>query len=387
LSLITHQLHRSQESTSTVDQRLCEIEKTLYAVKEVIQAQPRTISHVLCAASTSSRIHWDSNDNQQFLAWPSSGGFLRPHIERLRCAETSKPQLIPIESRLKDVNAKCFGEYHSTSSTTQHRPEHVLPPHPAGLLELSPNCFPELYTIEEGLSKKRLLVSPAHEKHFAAHTRTKSYCLLVWRLPRQWRRLTLSFTITRQSRYWEYTKVFTSKRNTVTMDCDLPPLFQAQAEKMVAQAEDFSDDTEISLTLTDDGSALNASCWTQTLICVEHHEQSVTELLDHMGCRRYFEKEVAQIAILHAPDCFVSFVEGRFLLENKITLSPTDNSLYMIQLLHCLKGCPGVANLAGVIVDSKGQELKSYLREMPGKGGMSKIISDGLKEGRSIKWS
>ena len=75
------------------------------------------------------------------------------------------------------------------------------------------------------------------------------------------------------------------------------------------------------------------------------------------------------------------------LYEVKFTsFLPTNRSLYTVQLLHCLKGISGIPKFAGVVVDSKGQQLKSYLKEMPGKGWMFDLLSNGLKQRQPLPW-
>jgi hypothetical protein len=111
-------------------------------------------------------------------------------------------------------------------------------------------------------------------------------------------------------------------------------------------------------------------------------------LLDDLGCQQYFENELIPVTMLGRPDIFATCVRGRLLCEIKfMSFLPTNRSLYTIQLLHCLKGTLGIADFAGVVVDSTGQQLKSYLRELPGKGSMLKLVSMGLQDGEPIPWT
>lgn len=68
--------------------------------------------------------------------------------------------------------------------------------------------------------------------------------------------------------------------------------------------------------------------------------------------------------MLSPPSRFVSCVNGILVYEIRLSNSePSTELLYNIELLHCMRGAPGLANLVGIVVDVKRKYLKSYLIE------------------------
>ena len=70
--------------------------------------------------------------------------------------------------------------------------------------------------------------------------------------------------------------------------------------------------------------------------------------------------------MLDPPYRFVSCLDGRLVYEVRL-LSPDPHPewVYNIQVLHCLKGVSGFAQLVGIVVDASRRYLKSYLIKFP----------------------
>jgi hypothetical protein len=284
------------------------------------------------------------------------------------------------------------GEY--LESTLVSRPTHPRPPSPspAGLFELSGNFFPELYTTHEGLSSVPVLIYSAFEGYSNAISRTNHYELYFLKSQRQWRKLSLSLTFCRASHYWDYTKLSTTEVAFGSTSYNLPRSLQDKLEQLLRGIEDLRQDTHLSLTVSEQVSTEIGLPWShfnvhQRLPEIERVGKSLISNLDHLGCQRYYENEVVQIANFENPRAFAVCVGNRLLLESRISALAEDFSLYTIHVLHCLQGAPGIAKFAGVVTDSSGLHVKSFLREIPVKGWMDSVIGDAIDQGTSIHWS
>jgi hypothetical protein len=387
LSLITHKLIHSQESASTIDKRLLEIQQSLFATQNAIQAQSDAVSHILWSVSSNSRIHQDPRSFLPLDAWQVSGRFFAPPIQCLsfpnrRISETCAPELIHRDADDELCEGACGPGIAQSASEV---------PDPAGLFELSHGFFPELYIIGEGPSSIRLLTYCAYEEHATALSRTNSYLIFFSKCQRQWQRLTLSITISRKSRYWNYTKLSASRPGRARSTHQLPPSLQAHAENFISEIEDSGDGFCLSLSVSEGDEVRSSTLSSNNHTFSGYSETSFAarealELFRHMGCRQYFENEIVQLAIVRCWGSFATCVEGQLRYEHKISFLPNDQSIYTIQLLHCLNGIQGIAKFIGIVVDSSAQYLKSFLVEMPGKGWMRDIISKSRKEGKIIPW-
>jgi len=166
---------------------------------------------------------------------------------------------------------------------------------------------------------------------------------------------------------------------------------QKQVENLISDVENVPDDAHLSVYLPHDGVEADESGQIIQLSPLPQplsaKAAEMLSLLDDLGCPRYCDTELIPIAMLRGPNIFATYLRGRLLYEVKFTsFLPTDRSLYTVQLLHCMNGTPGIPKFAGVVVDSSGQQLRSYLKEIPGKGWMFDLITKGLEEGRPVSW-
>ncbi|KAH6723883.1 hypothetical protein BKA61DRAFT_17462 [Leptodontidium sp. MPI-SDFR-AT-0119] len=354
LAVIVQETGQSRQSLTTIDTRLSEIQQSLMTAQKAIDAQSHSLGHILTSISSSVTTgHFRRNGHQ--AAYPFRGGYFE---------------------------------------SAQNVPRYTKPPSPAGIFELSGNFFPELYTISEGPSSVPMHVYSAFEEHSSTLCRTNCYQFFFMKLPRQWRRLSLSLTICKASRFWDYTKLSTPKQEFVRSSHCLPTCFQSRIEELIWSIGDLHHDTHLSLVVleesaeeSDSQEVLPHSRFTisPSKVGTGYTEKDTALLLYHLGCQRYYENEVVQIAIM-TPTAFAVCVGKQILSEVKISVMPEDLSLYTIQLLHCLRSSPGLARFAGVVFDSSGQHVKSYLREIPLKGWMFSIITDALDRGSSVAW-
>ena len=87
---------------------------------------------------------------------------------------------------------------------------------------------------------------------------------------------------------------------------------------------------------------------------------------------------------------FVSCINEKLVCEIWLSNSePSAEFLYYIELLHCMRGAPGLANLLGVVIDASRECLKSYLIEYPNaRWRIDRIVQDpSISWNRRQKWT
>ncbi|KAH7418993.1 kinase-like domain-containing protein [Cadophora sp. MPI-SDFR-AT-0126] len=353
LAVIVQETGQSRQSLTTIDTRLSEIQQSLELTQRAIDAQSHSLGHILTSVSTSVTATRFGQSGPQ-VTWPARTGFLASNLEMRR--------------------------------------SHSYPPSPAGMFELSGNFFPEIYTTHKGPSTVPTVIYSAFEEYSNGTYRSNHYQLFFLKTQRQWRRLSLTLIVNRGSKYWDYTKLSTTKVTFENTSYNLPRILQDKLEELLWGMEELYQDTHLSLTISEQvspetGLPWNHVCIRKQLPETERAGRDLISNLDHLGCRRYNENEVVQVARLDNARALVVFVNNRLLFESRITKLSEDFALYTIHVLHCLQGTPGVAKFAGVVIDSGGQQVKSFLREIPIKGWIDRVIADGIDQGTGLSWS
>ncbi len=106
--------------------------------------------------------------------------------------------------------------------------------------------------------------------------------------------------------------------------------------------------------------------------------------LDDLGCPRYLESEVTQLEMIEAPYLFASCCKGMLVYENMFTRPvPSQETIYNIRLLHCMKGTPGFAKLVGIVTDKHTTQVKSFLIEFP----RARNRLDHFAQGQPLSWT
>ena len=247
---------------------------------------------------------------------------------------------------------------------------------PASEFEMSENFSPETYTIDRRLPWTTFMVTGSLEESISKDVRTNSYRVLYQPSPRKWRRLIFSLDIPRHSLYWSALKVSKYENNTMavlnsTALSNLPRTMIMKIHHLLLDNEEGDEDTHLQLSLSIDGTVKmhhrelqNPS---RTLDCVSTLQtRNVLAFLDDLGCPRYSERSVEQVALLEMPNNFISSIAGTLVYEVKFSHAlPTPEQMYNIQLLRCMHGVPGFPKLIGIVVDSTGKHTRSYLVEYP----------------------
>ena len=384
LSVISQKFDRSCESNLAIERRLDEIQYSVSAANIAIQTQSQLVNHVFQSVSANKTSHelFQSRQSQP-LPWNASGGFLRPSLDLLATWDKVRLQQ---DGPLRKHSHDQRGSHHSVAAERVHQQYDV--PNPKGSFELSPNFFPESYALVDFLPPYRLHTCDAFEEQSNEFFRTNSYSMFYMKGPRKWRRLSLSVMIIQQSIYWNCSKI----SSLATRKTFLPQTLHKRLEAFISEIDNLQDNTHLNVHLA--GSKIHgpqASHEIQisaTKPPLATASEKILNMLDDLGCPRYLENELVQMAMLSESKIFATYGDGRLLWEQRWSSSlPNASDLYTIQVLHCLKGGRGIADFTGIVVDSQRRDLKGYLIDVPGRRRMSEHISKHLASGKIVPWS
>ena len=381
-----------------VDQQLSEIHQSILETHHAVLSQSNAVERILLSVSPGFNGEKHSNEQRSLVQ--------RRGNRDLHEASTNKT--IPQSSR-HDPFAKIlpgFTEEHhqsskykptlgESSSFAHMVPEPMVSPEPASPFEVSQNFFPETYTTDLQIAASSLLVTSFHEESSSDDFKPNCYRLFYFKSARQWRRLSISIDVCRSSIYWRATKISQFEYSTsdalyLTGAASIPCSLLAQIKMFLAEVEDLDEDAHFRLHLSSHNTIQEQHNKSELRSYVAANQmleasRAILTFLDDLGCPRYFEKELTQIALLQPPNCFVTFVNGVLVRETKFARPlPSEEMLYNIQLLRCMNGIPGFAKLAGIVVDITGKHLKSYLVEFPKTRW--NIIIDEIPQNLSISW-
>ncbi|KAI4159874.1 MAG: hypothetical protein LQ342_006202 [Letrouitia transgressa] len=198
----------------------------------------------------------------------------------------------------------------------------------------------------------------------------------------------------KSSVYWAATKVSRKQVQirqitTSSRNLQLPYSLQKRIHATLSRAEDCAEDSDLKchimnqdpLQVENDESYDNLSLSTNRLMssC-----QNPMAFLNDLGCDQYVEDEVVQVEMLDPPGRFASCINGAMVYEVRLYDSkPTAELLYNIELLHRMKGTPGLARLVGIVTDTSRKYLQGYLIEFPrARWRLDRIALDP-----SVSWS
>ena len=320
-----------------------------HAVRLLLQPDP----------STSSADTAYVKAQQRWLPWHSSGGFLGPLQ-----AQTS-PTDDAVESTRATVS---FG-----NSNTRPLSRMMLAPEPASSLELLADYLPELYTVEERFPTSLLAVTSLFETCHSGESRT-NVCKFSYFRSRRWRTLDISIDIRRSSLYWAVTKLprMEDRHQDALLEtgmASLSPSLFAQIQSFLSTLHEL-EGTHLHFRLTDQKIIRETGqvppSYPLPLDTNTFVSPDVLAFLDDLGCPRYVEEQLTQIAFIDPPTSFASCLGGKWVLETKFGQTiPTVELLYNIQLLRAMENTPGFVKFAGVVTDASGKRLSSYLIEFP----------------------
>jgi hypothetical protein len=393
---ISRDVGHSKETSLSLDRQLSEIQRSLSKTHHAILSQSTAVNCILQSISSSSRGQLRSTEQRSSLPWHTNKGFLEAAIDSVTSQSrqyTDSTQHLPGSAGRREQSHEREPVLEGSTGFAHVFSGSMLSPEPASLFEVSRNFFPEIYTTDQRLPLSCLVVIGAYEKSSSGDSKTNIYRLFYLKSPRQWCRLSISIKIHRSSMYWAATKTSQDEYNTretliLVGAAPLPYSLLTKIQEVLLEAEDFDEDANLRFSLSDQESIQKQYHESQIDLFPINTEslypcQEILTFLDDLGCSRYFENEVTQIEMLDPPSRFAACINGMLVYETKFACSvPSSELLYNIQLLHCMNGVCGFAKLVGIVVDTTGKHLKSYLIEFPrARWSVEQVTQD-----QSIPW-
>ena len=267
---------------------------------------------------------------------------------------------------------------------------------PQYAFEQNASFHPEGYTLNRPF--ERLLVFAVLETRKSAHTLE---CFLLYAAtPRRWHRIHAYVTIKKNSENNEDTDGAITFRASHYAHANqpLPKMLLSTLEDLLLETELFDPVTRVHA-LFSEGPSGEMLYDPRTIRSAEDYEEidlineeDKTEELQDLRCVEYRESEVATICP-QGIYVFIVCVKHRRYLDRRAPFAYAGHHktnrfktfFQDLKLMHFLRGCPGVAQFAGVVLDDSGKHLKGYLYEHASYK-LQNVLSAAEFEGKRIQW-
>ena len=192
--------------------------------------------------------------------------------------------------------------------------------------------------------------------------------------------------------YWAATRVSERRpqiRETSIsrLDSELPCSLRKQIQANLTQQDEIIEDSDFRYEISE--GTLQELCsddensFRQSDNLPSSPYPNALAFLHDLGCPFFAEDQVFQLQMLDPPSRFVSCINGVLVYEIRLSSSvPSTELLYNIELLHCMRGAPGLATLVGIVVDTSRKCLESYLIEYP----KARWRIDRLVQDPAVSW-
>lgn len=269
-------------------------------------------------------------------------------------------------------------------------------PSPAGYLELSSSFCPERFTVD-GLFRDPLFV--LSEKRSATCSWTYEYCILYAETPRRWRRLTISANFEELPDQASIFGLDTSHEHELQSTA-LPTIVGDHVKRQLSYVDRFTSVTHLSLYLgrNESGLVFNDPARTKISedcleVCSSGEDQMLYDIED-LGCKQFLESEIITQS-RKSCFCFIVRVESRTYIERKASFVNSgirgENGFQCffdeLKLLKSLRGCRGVAEFIGVVLDDTRTHLRSYLYEYPAFISILALFVNAQSRSEIIPWN
>lgn len=354
---MSYQAASNQSSATSVDRRLKNIETVLDS-RQIVEVTNLAFS--VSTATHSSRVM-------------GSGEATPPSI--------SRPSMY-----LFDDLPEGSGSHDADTDTTTAT-DLALQPAPSSSFELSASFLPETYTVLQPVPT--LFCYNSHEEQVSDYNRVIHCAMFYSRTPRKWTRLTFDITTSIESGYWNLTR--TRPTNLARQRYwIIPTRIHTALESFVRSCERINQDSHLSIYLGSQLDHMPIKLDVRAPFQVNAYLRQITSIIDHWDCPRYYERQLIQRPLLrYRPGkYFAAFLQSRWTMENRFGSNKRDidSSFYILVLLHCLNGKPGVNPLVGVVLDDDSGIANAFLYGLPSKGDILQIIDLATKSGQQISW-
>lgn len=358
-----------REHSANIDARLGKVVRELSTLKHLTSAKDSMILQIeqLAAAVASS-------SNQSTTLFP---GLFPTTISVNNVFDYS---VAAVQSHNKDLTKSDHGGAITRGRCMmQGEDQKTFLPPVGTILDRSPHFSPATYTTFSPVPS--LIITSFWQIQQTRTSRTNHYHVLYSKSLNTCHQLTVSIRFHVLSKFWTVSKITKEQyqcRESAFLATliALPQTLQDMVCQTLAATDNLSDQTHISLALSNEGSncsrlSQEPPLFQKPVVRPRHlsellDDRSIITSLEDLGCALYSEREVHVVASFEPPKRFLSIVAGNLVEEVKCTRSPPYPSfLYNIQAFHCLDGIAGVLNLQGVVIDSSRKHIRSYLLRLP----------------------
>jgi hypothetical protein len=290
----------------------------------------------------------------------------------------------------------CSRDQKSNRLDQQNRNSSVVSktPNPRSLFECLPSFYPESFVVEPTPSV--IYYSGVNVASFE-HARINRCILFFASTPRKWIRLTISVTVTDNSKYWDtwmladYDK---TGKDDYSHCIDLPKDLRAiLADYFERSYRELVPDSHLGIFLSSQSvlpqNQVEASQFPD--VAIKTHLQDITNTIRHLNCPRYSEEDLAPQPLYAAykknklRNKFIAFIESHWVFMDRFgsSMEHRNSLLYNLQVQHCLKGKSGFDTFAGIVLD-EAYTITAFLREIPRTGHLSHVLANAQLSGRPI---
>ena len=264
---------------------------------------------------------------------------------------------------------------------------------PNPYFESSALFCPEQYTLDR-LFDERIFLSAMIQSQ--EDERAQKYFIDFVYEPRKWRGVVV--LATPQTKWTQLLLRYSIINIGFGMRKKLPGVIHESLSKLLPTLDLFDSVTSITLPFSQDNSGAlvvdldeveMAEDMTEVALCCE--DQIMLDIED-LDCAQFLESEIITQYHLSSP-YFVVWVESQSCIERKAPFRgarPQDRSSFQefcddLKLNSSLRGCSGVVQLIGVVLDDTRRHLRSYLHESLSTN-IEAIFESAAHQGEIIPW-
>ena len=267
--------------------------------------------------------------------------------------------------------------------------------HPNYLLETSPSFYPEQYDTtfpDKMTSISAILPLPSHP-------RTQRYFMTFQEKARKWQRVIIVAT-------FEYFRdpsamIQVSAEANIRLGWrDIPERLELPLQRLVREIHNFGSVTSVSVNLKENETG-QITADTTRLEKVENmlerqmsNENTILQEIEHLGYPQFVESQVVFKAQLSCyrykvwvgdrdfTECKVPFASAGLQGENLF-----DDFTDEVKRLTSLRGCKGIVQFLGIILDDTRRHIKGYLYEAPIIPNLRLVIPAANSQSKPIPWA
>lgn len=267
--------------------------------------------------------------------------------------------------------------------------------HPNYLLETSPSFYPEQYDTaspDRMMSISAILPLPNHPQ-------TQQYFVTFQEKTRKWQRVIVVARFENFRDPSAMTQV--SAASNVRLGYrTIPERLETPLKRLLREIENFSCVTNVFVNLRENENDQIAADMTRVRKAeniLERHmsnENKILQDIEHPGCPQFVESQVifkAQLSCYR----YKVWVGDRDFIECKVPFASAglqgdnlfDDFANEVKRLTSLRGCRGIVQFLGVILDDSRRHIKGYLYEAPTFPSLKLNISLANSQSKPIPWA